>query len=337
MMTEMMITNEFADVTLVSEDRKYVKAHRNILSACSPVLKDILSMDKSSSTFIYLRGIQHSELHSILQYIYLGEATLSTERINEFLEVARILEIKSLQKDAKTEPCTFNEDGEPITTFNAQEIGSEIQKVREKITTITNEQDSDLETDTLNGDEEESTTTNEQETASNVEANITDEEEQTNTTNEQEAGSNVEIDNNATVKEKQTITMNEQEMKYFTIKSQLKSFKKAKDITNEFVKAVRIGDEVVYTCKQCDHGRWSMGSKSISKGDLKRHIKAKHLNVRYDCQECPYQAKYSGDLKKHIRITHIDPQLNVRYDCHECAYQAKNTICLKRHIIKKHQ
>merc|ERR1740123_722451 len=88
MMSQMMTTTEFADVTLVSEDRKYIKAHRNILSACSPVLKDILSMDKNSSTFIYLRGIQYSELECILHYFYLGEATLSNERINEFLAVA---------------------------------------------------------------------------------------------------------------------------------------------------------------------------------------------------------------------------------------------------------
>ena len=119
MMSQMMITTEFADVTLVSEDRKYIKAHRNILSACSPVLKDILSMDKSSSTFIYLRGIQHSELESLLQYIYLGKATLSNERINEFLAVAKILEIKSLQKDVKTEHFSFNEEGVPLTAINA--------------------------------------------------------------------------------------------------------------------------------------------------------------------------------------------------------------------------
>ena len=66
----------------------------------------------------------------------------------------------------------------------------------------------------------------------------------------------------------------------------------------EFVNVVRIGEEVVYTCKQCDnhyHGRWK------NRISLNLHIKAKHLNVRYDCHDCAYQAKYPGDLKKHIR------------------------------------
>ena len=292
MMSQMMTTTEFADVTLVSEDRKYIKAHRNILSACSPVLKDILSMDKNSSTFIYLRGIQYSELECILHYFYLGEATLSNERINEFLAVAKILEIKSLQKDVKTEPYTFNEVREPLMTMNvnAQEIEAELEanmdtfiENKDTLTVITNEQDiqSDLETDTFK---------------EGIRGKVTvfdgDEEEPT-TTIEQESGSNVETDNTATAEEKLTTTMNEQE-----IKTHVKSFKRARYITKEFVNVVRIGDEVVYTCKQCDnhyHGRWK------NRISLHLHIKAKHLNVRYDCNECAYQAKYPGDLKKHIR------------------------------------
>ena len=31
----------FADVTLVTDDKKQIKAHRNILSACSSVFKEI--------------------------------------------------------------------------------------------------------------------------------------------------------------------------------------------------------------------------------------------------------------------------------------------------------
>ena len=40
MMKELMMNDDFADVTLVSEDRKQIKAHKNILSACSPVFKE---------------------------------------------------------------------------------------------------------------------------------------------------------------------------------------------------------------------------------------------------------------------------------------------------------
>ena len=45
---------------------------------------------------MYLRGIQYSEMESIIQFIYLGEATLYEERTDEFLAVANSLEIKEL-------------------------------------------------------------------------------------------------------------------------------------------------------------------------------------------------------------------------------------------------
>ena len=53
---------------------KYL-ANINILSACSPIFKDILKKVKVSSTVMYLREIKYSELDSIMQFIYLGEAT----------------------------------------------------------------------------------------------------------------------------------------------------------------------------------------------------------------------------------------------------------------------
>ena len=65
----------FADVTLVSDDKKQIKAHRYILSACSSVFTEILQINTNSNhPVIYLRGIQYSEIESIFQYIYLGEA-----------------------------------------------------------------------------------------------------------------------------------------------------------------------------------------------------------------------------------------------------------------------
>ena len=87
MMAELMMNDNFFDVTLVTEDKKQIKANINILSACSPVLKDILKEDKNSNQIMYLRGIQFSEMESIIQFIYLGEATFYKERIDEFLAV----------------------------------------------------------------------------------------------------------------------------------------------------------------------------------------------------------------------------------------------------------
>ena len=96
MMKELMMNEDFSDVTLVTEDKKQIKANINVLSACSPVFKDILKKEKNSNQIMYLRGIQFPEMESIMQFIYLGEATFNDERIDEFLAVAKSLEIKEL-------------------------------------------------------------------------------------------------------------------------------------------------------------------------------------------------------------------------------------------------
>ena len=94
---EMRSDDSFADVTLVTDDKKQIKAHRNILSACSSVFKEILQINTNNNhPVIYLRGIQHSEMESILQFIYLGEAKCYKERMKEFLTVAKILDIQAL-------------------------------------------------------------------------------------------------------------------------------------------------------------------------------------------------------------------------------------------------
>merc|ERR1711949_108278 len=96
-MRDMMTYSEFADVTLVTDDKHQIRAHRNILSACSPVFKNILQIDSNNiNPVIYLRGIQQSEMESIMQFIYLGEAKFDEERMNEFLKVSKNLEIKEL-------------------------------------------------------------------------------------------------------------------------------------------------------------------------------------------------------------------------------------------------
>ena len=98
MLRDMMSSNELTDVTLVSEDKKHFKAHKVVLSACSLVVKSIGDSDMPNS-IIYLRGIQSHEIESILQFIYLGEATLYQERMNEFLDVAKSLQVKEISKD----------------------------------------------------------------------------------------------------------------------------------------------------------------------------------------------------------------------------------------------
>merc|ERR1711973_790807 len=95
-------TQEFTDVTLISDDLQQYRVHKFILSASSTVFNKILSSNPLN-TSIYLRGIHHEELESILQFIYLGEATFYHERMNDFLNVAKNLDIKEIGKNVVDE------------------------------------------------------------------------------------------------------------------------------------------------------------------------------------------------------------------------------------------
>ena len=96
MLDEMIDSKELTDVTLVSEDKKHFKAHRVVLSASSTVFKSIIKDNNFANPIIFLRGIQSYEIEPILQYVYLGQATFYQERMNEFMNVAKSLEIKGI-------------------------------------------------------------------------------------------------------------------------------------------------------------------------------------------------------------------------------------------------
>ena len=99
MLHDIMNDKELSDVTLICEDKKQFKAHKVVLSASSPVFKDIISTNLITNPVIYLRGIESLEIESILQFIYLGQATIFQERMNEFINVAKSLELKEISKD----------------------------------------------------------------------------------------------------------------------------------------------------------------------------------------------------------------------------------------------
>ena len=98
MLHYMLKSNYLTDVTLVCDDKRQFKAHKIVLSACSSVFKDIINNLPETSSVIYLRGIQHSEMESILEFMYLGVTTFYQEQMQDFINVAKNLEIKEIKE-----------------------------------------------------------------------------------------------------------------------------------------------------------------------------------------------------------------------------------------------
>ena len=63
-------TDDFYDVTLVSDDQEQMLAHKVVLSASSEYFNTVLKSNKHSHPMICLNGINSIELTNILDYIY---------------------------------------------------------------------------------------------------------------------------------------------------------------------------------------------------------------------------------------------------------------------------
>ncbi|XP_076056929.1 uncharacterized protein LOC143034569 isoform X3 [Oratosquilla oratoria] len=93
---------EFVDVTLTAEG-KSVKAHRVLLSACSPYFRDLFrDLPPHQHPVIVLRDTSFQELKSLLSFIYHGEVNVSQERLGLLLKTAEALRIKGLAQDKKS-------------------------------------------------------------------------------------------------------------------------------------------------------------------------------------------------------------------------------------------
>ena len=101
---------ELTDVTLICDDKQKIRAHRNILAGCSPVFKSIFQSENVQNPIIFLKGINHADMESILQFIYFGEASFYQDRMYDFLQAARSLEIEEIFNVASGSPDSDVDD-----------------------------------------------------------------------------------------------------------------------------------------------------------------------------------------------------------------------------------
>ena len=131
MFRELLATNQFADVSLICHDLTKIQAHRIVLSACSSVFREILQGHKEGHPVIYLRGVQRQELESLLQFMYNAEVSFSEDRLNEFLRVAKDLDIKEIAEnvDLSDESSTAEYSG-PKTDIASEKLNENRSETR---------------------------------------------------------------------------------------------------------------------------------------------------------------------------------------------------------------
>ena len=290
MIKDMMINEDFSDVTLVTEDKKHIKANRNILSACSPVLKDIFQKERhSSSTTMYLMGIQYSEMESIMQYIYLGEATFYVERMEEFLAVAKSLEIKELGiAKAETNDKSKNEPPPSDPIASTGHLNKETKQAVISYYTMQHMQQASKrrKVDDLSDSKRYEC----------GQCNLTFAYRKGLKQHKKSVHEGVryacdQCDYEATLKGTLTehIHTKHDGVKY-ACKQCDYQFTKQSNLTRH-IQSMHEG--VKYTCDQCDY-------QFTQQGHLTEHIQSKHEGVKYACGQCNYKAARQGNLNQHI-------------------------------------
>ena len=286
MMKELMMNEEFSDVTLVTEDKKQIKANISVLSSCSPIFRDILKKEKNSSTIMYLRGVQYAEIESILQFIYLGEASFYEERMDEFLAVAKSLEIKELcnaetendepgDEPSTTEPETFNENLKEQTIMSEQFTKQPLQEGRREVVGVNGKYECEPCQKSFTG------RSGFNQHKQSIHQGVQYARDQCDYQATKQSHLNVHIQS----KHEGVKYACDQCENQFTERSNLVRHIQSKH------------EGIKYSCDQCDN-------QFTQQGNLRIHIQSKHEGIRYHCDQCDYQSTQKGQLKMHKKDQH---------------------------------
>ena len=80
-----------------------------------------------------------------------------------------------------------------------------------------------------------------------------------------------------------------------------------------------------YDCNECDY-------KNKRKSNLKRHIISIHREKKINCDACNFTCKTNVSLKIHKNVEHK----GINYPCEKCPYKAKITRNLRQHMARVH-
>ena len=128
------------DVSLICGKGQKLKAHSYVLKACSPIFKTILE----DTLTVYLRGIQHDQLKSMLEFMYLGKTILDESNLLEMIQIAQELQIKELGGYAAPNQQTEAEDELENDLDSKAQNTAPIQQQNEPVNDLELENDLDF-------------------------------------------------------------------------------------------------------------------------------------------------------------------------------------------------
>lgn len=92
---QLLFSESLTDVTLACEGFS-LKAHKAMLSACSPFFQTLFAENSCQHPIVILKDFKFSELRAIVDFMYHGEVNVSREQLSSLLRAAEALQVKGL-------------------------------------------------------------------------------------------------------------------------------------------------------------------------------------------------------------------------------------------------
>lgn len=93
---EQLLSNEaLVDVTLACEGLS-MKAHKMVLSACSPFFQNLFLENPCKHPIVILKDMKYRDLKAIVDFMYRGEVNVSEDQLTALLKTAETLKVKGL-------------------------------------------------------------------------------------------------------------------------------------------------------------------------------------------------------------------------------------------------
>ncbi|XP_076060701.1 uncharacterized protein LOC143036811 isoform X2 [Oratosquilla oratoria] len=91
-----LLTSEsLVDVTLAAEGH-LLKAHKVVLSACSPYFQTLFAQHMDKHPIVILKDVKYADMKALLDYMYRGEVNVSQDQLGPLIKTAESLKIKGL-------------------------------------------------------------------------------------------------------------------------------------------------------------------------------------------------------------------------------------------------
>ncbi|KAG8179871.1 hypothetical protein JTE90_007051 [Oedothorax gibbosus] len=91
----LLSTESMVDVTLAC-DGLSLKAHKMVLSACSPFFQSLFLENPCKHPIVILKDMRYTELKAIIEFMYHGEVNVAQDQLSALMKTAETLRVKGL-------------------------------------------------------------------------------------------------------------------------------------------------------------------------------------------------------------------------------------------------